>query len=59
MGGKKATSTSKVSIPPEVLARYNAVNARAETAANTPFQGIWQYSVRLCRANECPAERWY
>ena len=37
MGGKKATTTSKVTIPPEVLARYNAVNARAETAAAAPF----------------------
>jgi arginine/ornithine N-succinyltransferase beta subunit len=41
MGGKSSQSTQTVSIPPEVLARYNAVNARAETAANTPFQ---QYS---------------
>ncbi len=38
MGGKHATSSSTVSIPPEVLARYNAVNARAETAASKPFQ---------------------
>jgi hypothetical protein len=30
-------SQSSVSIPPEVLARYNAVNARAEDAANRPF----------------------
>ena len=36
-GGKSSTSTSSVSIPPEVLARYNAVNARAETIAQTPF----------------------
>ena len=41
MGGKSSTTTQGVSIPPEVLARYNAVNARAETAATTPFQ---QYS---------------
>jgi hypothetical protein len=40
MGGKKATSTSQVSIPPEVLARYNAINARAETAASKPFQAF-------------------
>lgn len=40
MGGKKATTTSKVTIPPEVLARYNAVNARAETAANAPFKAF-------------------
>jgi hypothetical protein len=37
-GGKGGTSSSSVSIPPEVLARYNSVNARAETAASTPFQ---------------------
>ena len=40
MGGKKSTSTSSVSIPPEVLARYNAVNQRAETAASTPYQAF-------------------
>lgn len=38
MGGKTQTSTSTVQIPPEVLARYNAVNARAENVAQTPFQ---------------------
>ena len=38
MGGKTQTSTSQVQIPPEVLARYNAVNARAEQVAGTPFQ---------------------
>lgn len=39
-GGKGGTTTSSqtVSIPPEVLARYNAVNARAETTAEQPFQ---------------------
>ena len=37
-GGKGGTSTSTVSIPPEVLARYNAVNARAEEVAQKPFQ---------------------
>jgi hypothetical protein len=36
-GGKSSTSTSSVSIPPEVLARYNSVNARAEQVAQTPF----------------------
>lgn len=40
MGGKKATSTSQVTIPPEVLARYNAINARAESAASKPFQAF-------------------
>jgi len=41
-GGKGGGSTSTVSIPPEVLARYNAVNARAEQTATQPFQ---QYST--------------
>ena len=41
-GGKTSTSSSTVSIPPEVLARYNAVNAQAEQVAQTPFQ---QYST--------------
>lgn len=38
MGKKHATSTSQVTIPPEVLARYNAVNKRAEETAAAPFQ---------------------
>jgi len=37
-GGKGGTTTQSVSIPPEVLARYNAVNARAESVAQQPFQ---------------------
>jgi muramidase (phage lysozyme) len=37
-GGKGGTTTQSVSIPPEVLARYNAVNARAENVAQQPFQ---------------------
>ena len=37
-GGKSQTSTQSVAIPPEVLARYNSVNATAEKAAATPFQ---------------------
>ncbi len=40
MGGKHATSTSQVTIPPEVLARYNEVNAKAELAAARPFQSF-------------------
>lgn len=36
-GGKTATSTSQVKIPPEVLARYNAVNAQAQQVAQQPF----------------------
>ena len=40
MGGKKATTTSTVSIPPEVLARYNAVNQQAQTAAATPYEAF-------------------
>jgi hypothetical protein len=38
MGGKTSTTTQQVQIPPEVLARYNAVNTRAETVAQKPFQ---------------------
>jgi hypothetical protein len=38
MGGKTSTTTQQVTVPPEVLARYNAVNARAEKVANRPFQ---------------------
>lgn len=38
MGGKTSTTTQSVQIPPEVMARYNAVNARAEQVAATPFQ---------------------
>jgi muramidase (phage lysozyme) len=41
MGGKTGTSTASTSIPPEVLARYNAVNKQAQDTAGTPFQ---QYS---------------
>ena len=37
-GGKSSTSTSAVTIPPEVLARYNSVNATAQNVAQTPFQ---------------------
>ena len=39
-GGSGGTTyqTQQVQIPPEVLARYNAVNARAEQAASQPFQ---------------------
>jgi len=44
MGGKTGTTTqqSSVSIPPEVMARYNSVNARAEKTADqqfTPYSG--------------------
>ena len=38
MGGKSTTSTQQVTIPPEVMARYNAVNTRAENVAQKPFQ---------------------
>ncbi len=37
MGGKSSTSTSQVTIPPEVLARYNSVNAQAQQVASQPF----------------------
>ena len=42
MGGKTGTTTQQVSIPPEVLARYNSVNAQAQQTAAQPFQ---QYST--------------
>ena len=38
MGGKTTTSTNKVTIPKEVLDRYNAVNAQAAQVAENPFQ---------------------
>ena len=38
MGGKSSQATQQITIPPEVLARYNAVNARAETTAQRPYQ---------------------
>lgn len=38
MGGKTGTTTSQVTIPPEVLQRYTAVNKLAEQTAQTPFQ---------------------
>ena len=44
MGGGKSGASgttyqqSQVQIPPEVMARYNAVNSRAEAAAATPWQ---------------------
>jgi hypothetical protein len=41
MGGKTTTSTQKVKIPKDVLARYNQVNALAQGMYNTPFK---QYS---------------
>lgn len=38
MGSKGGTSTSTVSIPPEVLAQYKNVNSIANNVAQTPFQ---------------------
>jgi len=38
MGGKTSRSTQQITIPPEVLARYNAINARADTVTTQPFQ---------------------
>lgn len=38
MGSKTAKSTQAITIPPEVLARYNAINARADAVTNRPFQ---------------------
>jgi hypothetical protein len=37
-GGSTTTTNNVTQIPPEVLARYNAVNARAETVAQSPYQ---------------------
>jgi hypothetical protein len=42
-GAMPVTSTQSVSIPPEILARYNAVNAQAQTTANQPFNPYAQY----------------
>jgi len=36
--GKTSTSTSSVQIPPDVMARYNAVNKYASDVAQTPYQ---------------------
>lgn len=38
MGGKTSTSSQQVSVPPQVLAQYQAVNDRAQQTASTPFQ---------------------
>jgi hypothetical protein len=38
MGGKTSTGTQSMQIPPEIMARYNSVNKRAEEAASQPFQ---------------------
>lgn len=37
-GQSQQAQSSTMTIPPEVLARYNAVNARAEDVAQQPFQ---------------------
>ena len=37
-GGSSTTTNNVTQIPPEVLARYNAVNARAEAVAQQPYQ---------------------
>ena len=42
MCGGQAQTTQQVSIPPEVMQNYRAVNARATEVAATPFQ---QYST--------------
>ena len=41
-GGSTTTTNNVTQIPPEVLARYNAVNARAETVAQAPYQAYCQ-----------------
>ena len=38
MGGKSSQSTSQVSIPPQVLAQYQAVNSAASQLAQQPYQ---------------------
>lgn len=38
MGGKTSKSTQQITIPPEVLARYNAINARSDAVTNKPYQ---------------------
>jgi hypothetical protein len=38
MGGKTSKSTQAITVPPEVLARYNAVNTRADAVTNRPYQ---------------------
>lgn len=38
MGGKTTTSTNQVTIPQDVLDRYNAVNTQAAKVAENPFQ---------------------
>ena len=37
-GGSTTTTNNVTQIPPEVLARYNSVNARAEKVADQPYQ---------------------
>ena len=37
-GGSTQQTTQQVTIPPNVLARYDAVNAKASKAADAPFQ---------------------
>ena len=41
-GGSTTTTNNVTQIPPEVLARYNAVNARAEAVAQAPYQAYSQ-----------------
>ena len=41
-GGSTTTTNNVTQIPPEVLARYNAVNARAESVASQPYQAYSQ-----------------
>ncbi len=52
-GGKGGTTTQTVTIPPEVMARYSAVNARAEEVAKQPFQ---QYGGQFV-ANLTPTQQ--
>jgi hypothetical protein len=56
MGGKSTTSTQTVKIPPEVMARYNAVNERAEEVAKQPFQ---KYTGQFTAGLTDLAKSWY
>ena len=49
MGGKTQQSSSQVTIPPEVLARYNSVNAQAQQTAPRPSSNIRATRTPLCR----------
>lgn len=51
-GGKGGSQTSTITIPPDVLKRYNQVNRRAEEAASKPFQQYGGQFVAGINANQ-------